>query len=190
MMVSFPVVIISRQLSESPFWLGRSASRVLCESCSSYVHELQVRSRFHLCTTGETQLRALETLGVAREVCVHVPTSSHTCRRTFEERGNVALVSYSRPSGETRPESLMSFLKSEVENGANRHEIRVFSLEAPGVPNHRRRSETRSRRAIPTSAGLDNCKSGKNRVFCEGSHTSENSPKAEFELRGEEKFSG
>jgi len=64
----------------------------------------------------------------------------------------------------------MSFLKSEVENGANRHEIRVFSLEAPGVPNHRRRSETRSRRAIPTSAGLDNCKSGKIASFVRG-HT-------------------
>jgi len=41
-------------------------------------------------------------------------------------------------------------------------------------------SDSPSRRAIPTTAGLVNCKSGKiTCVFCEGSHTSESCPKAQ-----------
>jgi len=90
-------------------------------------------------------------------------------------------VSYSCPSGETRLESLMSFLKSEVENEERINmAIRGFSLEgsARGAKPQKTESDSHCRRAIPTTAGLVNCKSGKIMcVFCDGSHTSESCPK-------------
>lgn len=80
-------------------------------------------------------------------------------------------------------ESLMSFLKSEVENEERiSMAIQGFSLEGSvrGAKPQKMESASRSRRAIPTTAGLVNCKFGKNtRVFCEGSHTSESCTKAQ-----------
>ena len=52
--------------------------------------------------------------------------------------------------------------------------------EASRGPHHRRESPPVNRRAIPKTAGLVNCKSGKVlRVFCEVSHTSESCQKAQ-----------
>jgi len=58
----------------------------------------------------------------------------------------------------------MSFLKSEEESEERINmAIRGFSLEgsARGGKSQKTESESRSRRAIPTTAGLVNCKSGK-----------------------------
>jgi len=91
-------------------------------------------------------------------------------------------VTLSRPSGETRLESLTSFLKSAVENEERINmAIRGFSLEgsARGAKLQKTESHSHSRRAIPTTAGLVNCKSGKITVFCEGSHTSQSCSKAQ-----------
>jgi hypothetical protein len=68
--------------------------------------------------------------------------------------------------------------------------IRGFSLEgsAMGAKPQKTESDNRIRRAIPMTAGLVNCKSEKiTCVFCEVSHTNESCPKAQSELRGEEK---
>jgi len=57
--------------------------------------------------------------------------------------------------------------------------IQGFSLEgsARGAKPQKTESHSRRRRAIPTTAGLVNCKSGKiTCVFCEESHTSESCP--------------
>jgi hypothetical protein len=63
----------------------------------------------------------------------------------------------------------MSFLKGEVENGANRHDNSSFQSGSTRGAKPQK-TETRSRRAIPTTAGLDNCKSGKIASFVRG-HT-------------------
>jgi len=59
--------------------------------------------------------------------------------------------------------------------------IRGFSLEgsASGAKSQKTEAGSRSKRAIPTTAGLVNCKFGKITCFCEGSHTSESCPKAQ-----------
>ena len=62
-------------------------------------------------------------------------------------------------------------------------EIRGFSLEgsAWGAKLQKTESGSRSRRAIPSTAGLVNCKSGKiTCVFCEGAHTSKSCSKAQI----------
>ena len=68
----------------------------------------------------------------------------------------------------------MSFLKSEVENEERIDmTIRGFNLEGSGKCARPQKTESasHSRRTIPTTAGLVNCKSGKvTCVFCEG-HT-------------------
>jgi len=115
----------------------------------------------------ETELRALEILGVATEKYEAMlfplveSCLSEEVLRTWERS---SYVSYSRPSGETRLETLMSFLKSEVESEERINvAIRGFSLEGStrGAKSQKMKSESRSRRAIPTTAGLVNCKSGK-----------------------------
>ena len=66
----------------------------------------------------ETQLRALETLGVATEkyAAVLFPlVESCLSEEVLRAWQRSSYVSYPRPSGETRLESLMSFLKIEVE---------------------------------------------------------------------------
>ena len=134
----------------------------------------------------ETQLRALEMLGMATDkYAAMLFPLVESCLleeilRAWQQSG---YVSYSRPNGETRLESLMSFLKSKVENEERINmAIRGFSLEgsAWGAKPQKMESGSRSRRAIPTTTGLVNCKSGKiTCVFREGSHTSESCPKAE-----------
>ena len=72
----------------------------------------------------ETQLRALETLGVATEkyaAMLFPLVESCLSEEVLRAWQRSSYVSYSRPSGETRLESLMSFLKSEVENEENQH---------------------------------------------------------------------
>jgi hypothetical protein len=134
----------------------------------------------------ETQLRALKTLGVAieKDAAMLFPlVDSCLSEEVLRAWQRSSYVSYSRPSGETRLESLMSFLKNEVENEERINmAIRGFNLEGStrGAKPQKTESDSRNRRAIPTTAGLVNCKSGKiTCVFCEGSHTSESCPKAQ-----------
>ena len=97
-------------------------------------------------------------------------------------RQRSSYVSYPLPSGETRLESLMSFLKSEVENERINMAIQGFNLEGSGKVARPRKTESAShgRRAILTTAGLVRCKSGKvTCAFCEGSHNSESCQKAQ-----------
>jgi len=134
----------------------------------------------------ETQLRALEMLGVATDKYVAMlfplveSCLSEEVLRAWQWSG---YVGSSRPSGEIRLESLMSFLTSEVETEERiTMAIRGFSLQgsASGAKSQRMESDNRSKRAIPTTAGLVNCKFGKiTCVFCEGSHTSKSCPKAQ-----------
>jgi hypothetical protein len=78
---------------------------------------------------------------------------------------------------------LMGFSKSEVENEERINiAIRGFDLEgsARGAKPLKTESDSRSRRATLTTAGLVNCKYGKiTCVFCEGLHTSESCSKAQ-----------
>ena len=134
----------------------------------------------------ETQLRALESLGVATEkhaAMLFPLVESCLSEEVFRAWGRSSYVIYSPPSGENRLKSLMSFLKSEVENEDRINmAIRGYRLEgsAKNAKPQRPESDSLSRRAIRTTAGLVNCKSGKiTCVFCEGSHTSESFPKAQ-----------
>jgi hypothetical protein len=134
----------------------------------------------------ETQLRALETLGVATDkyaAMLFPLVESCLMEEVLRAWQRSGYVGASRPNGETRLESLMGFLKSEVENEERiTMAIRGFSLEGStsGANSQKTDSSSRSKRAIPTTAGLVNCKFGKiTCVFCEGSHTSESCPKAQ-----------
>jgi hypothetical protein len=84
--------------------------------------------------------------------------------------GNVAIVSVTL----AQVESLMSFLKSEAENEERINmAIRGFNLEgsSKGARPQKTESASHSRRAIPTTAGLVNCKSEKSRVSFVRGHT-------------------
>ena len=81
----------------------------------------------------ETQLRVLETLGVATEkyaAMLFPLVESCLSEEVLRAWQRSSYVSYSCPNGEARLESLMSFLKSEVENEERINmAIRGFSLE-------------------------------------------------------------
>jgi hypothetical protein len=133
----------------------------------------------------ETQLRALETLGVATEkYAAMLFPLVETClsEEVLRAWQRSSYISHPQPSGEALLESMMSFLKSEVENEERiSMAIEGFSLEGSvrGVKPPKTESTSRRRRAIPATDGLVNCKFGKIMcVFCEGSHTSESCPKA------------
>ena len=89
----------------------------------------------------ETQLRALETLGMATDKYAAVlfplveSCLSEEVLRAWQRSG---YVGSSRPSGETRLESLMSFLKSKVENEERITMAIQVSVwrEAPVMPSH------------------------------------------------------
>jgi hypothetical protein len=114
----------------------------------------------------ETQLRALETLGVATDkyaAMLFPLVESCLSEEVLRAWQRSRYVDSSCPNGETRLESLMGFLKSEVENEERvTMAIRGFSLGGDiGAKSQKMESGSRSKRAIPTTAGLINCKFGK-----------------------------
>jgi hypothetical protein len=130
--------------------------------------------------TIETQLRALETLGVGTdkyaamlfplvECCL-----SEEVLRAWQRRSNTSLV---QQNGQTRLESLMSFLKNEVESEERiTMAIQGFSFgnNGRGMKPQKMESSSSNKNVVLNTADLVNCKPGKMAcVFCAGSHPSD-----------------
>jgi hypothetical protein len=111
----------------------------------------------------ETHLRALETLRVAtdkytamlfplKESCL-----SEEVLRAWQRYSSVSLV---QQDGQTRLDSLMSFLKNEVESEERiTMAIQGFSLgnNIRGMKPQRMESSSSNKNVVPTTAGLVNC---------------------------------
>lgn len=140
----------------------------------------------------ETQLRALETLGVATDKYAAMlfplveSCLTEEVLRAWQRSYN---TNSAQPDGKTRLDSLMSFLKCEVENeeritmavqGFRLGSSSKVSTKALGAE-----SSNNKNNSIPTAAGLVNFKPNKRScVFCEGNHSSDacfKAQKMEFE---------
>jgi hypothetical protein len=128
----------------------------------------------------ETQLRALETLGVATdkysvifsplvESCL-----SEEVLRAWQMHSNTSL---DLQNGQTRLDSLMSFFKNEVDS-EERITMAVqgfsFGNNVRGMKPQKMESSSSNKNVVPTTADLVNCKPSKMAcVFCAGSHPSD-----------------
>lgn len=131
----------------------------------------------------ETQLRALETLGVASDKCsamlfplIESCLPSELLR--VWQRSQVHLPA--NPSMETRLESLKQFLRGEVEN-EQRIILATQGLglsSASGKDSSNAKNSKSSETRLPTAAGLMNCDVTKC-IFCDGAHASESCFKAQ-----------
>ncbi|XP_030747168.1 uncharacterized protein LOC115875798 [Sitophilus oryzae] len=131
----------------------------------------------------ETQLRALETLGVASDKCsamlfplIESCLPSELLRVWQRSQANLP----ANPSMETRLESLMQFLRGEVEN-EQRIILATQGLglsSASGKDSSNAKNSKSSETRLPTAAGLMNCDVTKC-IFCDGAHASESCFKAQ-----------
>jgi len=126
----------------------------------------------------ETQLRALETLGVATDKYAAMlfplveSCLSEEVLRAWQRYSSTSLV---QRDGQTRLDSLMSFLKNEVESEERiTMAIQGFSLgnNIRGTKLQKMESSSSNKNVVPTTAGLVNCKPRKMAcVFCSGAHS-------------------
>ena len=127
----------------------------------------------------ETQLRALETLGVATDKYAAMlfplveSCLSEEVLRAWQRHSSTNLV---QQNGQTRLDSLMSFLKNEVES----EERITMAIQGFSFGNNirdmkpQKMKSSSSNKNVPTTAGLVNCKPRKMAcVFCSGSHSSD-----------------
>jgi hypothetical protein len=128
----------------------------------------------------ETQLRALETLGVATDKYAAMlfplveSCLSEEVLRAWQKHSSNSLV---QQNGQTRLDSLMNFLKNEVES-----EERItmamqgfsFGSNSRGTKLQKMESSSSNKNVVPTTADLVNRKPSKiARVFCSESHASD-----------------
>ena len=134
----------------------------------------------------ETQLRALETLGVATDKYAAMlfplveSCLSEEVLRAWQRHSNTSLV---QQNGQTRLDSLMSFLKNEVE-GEERITMAIqgfsFGTNVRSTKPPKMEPTNLNKSVVPTTADLVNCKHSKLAcVFCEGSHSSDTCFKAQ-----------
>ncbi|GFG30965.1 hypothetical protein Cfor_01132 [Coptotermes formosanus] len=131
----------------------------------------------------ETQLRALETLGVATDkYAAMLFPLVESCLpeevlRAWQRHSNGSLV---QQNGQTGLDSLTSFLKNEVESEERiTMAIQGFSFgnNVRGMKQQKMESSSSNKNVVPTTADLGNCKPSKMAkmacVFCKGSHSSD-----------------
>jgi hypothetical protein len=128
----------------------------------------------------ETQLRALETLGVAADKYTTMlfplveSCLSEEVLRAWQRHSNTSFV---QQSGQTRLDSLMSFLKNEVESEEMiTMAIQGFSFgnNVRGIKQQKMEASSHNKNVVPTTADLVNYRPSKLAcVFCEGSHYSD-----------------
>jgi len=128
----------------------------------------------------ETQLRALEMLGVATEKYAAMlfplveSCLSEEVLRAWQRHSCTSLV---QQNSQTRLDSLMSFLKNEVEN----EERITMAIQGLGFGNNIRgtkpqkmEASSHNKNVVSTTADLVNCRPSKLAcVFCERSHYSD-----------------
>ena len=128
----------------------------------------------------ETQLRVLETLGVATDkYATMLFPLVESCLleevlRAWQRYSSTSLVQW---DGQTRLDSLMSFLKNEVESKERiTMAIQGFSLgnNIRGIKLQKMESSSSNKNVVPTTAGLVICKPRKMAcVFHLGAHSSD-----------------
>jgi len=133
-----------------------------------------------LCDRIETQLRTLETLGAATDKYAAMlfplveSCLAEEVLRAWQRYSSASLV---QQNDQTGLDSLMSFLKKEVESEERiTVAIQGFSLgnNIRGMKLQRMESSSYTKNVVPTTAGLVNCKPSKMAcVFCSGSHPSD-----------------
>lgn len=144
----------------------------------------------------ETQLRALETLGITSDKCaamlfpliesclpqellrVWQRSSSGDSLQRFSSQGSL-LPAGGEITLEGRLQNLMRFLRNEVENeqrialASEGFGLRSTSIDASGMGKRGKSSESQT---LPTASGLINC--NVKCVFCDGSHEADSCFKA------------
>jgi hypothetical protein len=128
----------------------------------------------------ETQLKALETLGVATDKYAAMlfplvdSCLSEEVLRAWQRHSSNSLV---QQNGQTKLDSLMSFLKNEVESEERiPMAVQGFSFEnnIRGMKLQKMESSSSNKNVVSTTADLVNCKPSKIAcVFCSGSYASD-----------------